>query len=425
MRIEEIHIQNFKGFSDVTFRLNKNFTVFIGENASGKTSVLDTIAIAAGSFFVGIDGVSPRNIQEREIRVATIDGQPKPQKPLVIQAKGMLPGKQELITWSRTIVGKKTTHKDAKNLIKIASDMHANSRKRSGVLFPAIVYFSTGRLWAEHEKIGFQKQTEGVVAAYTNALSAKSSSKEFLSWFKTQEDAVQKFGQPLDIAHLKAMKSTILRLIPDERWQDLAFDHKTGDLVGIFTDSDGKKNKLAYNQLSDGFRNIVGIAADIAYRCIQLNPHLGERAVLDTPGIVLIDELDLHLHPNWQRRVVEDLKRTFPLLQFVATTHSPFIVQSLKTDELINLDRITDVNLQRLSIEEIATSVMGAEAVFSRENHQQESISQQYLDILEKQNGSQPKHLAQDLDALEQKISDPAVRAFLQMQRLKKNTGNA
>jgi predicted ATP-binding protein involved in virulence len=126
--------------------------------------------------------------------------------------------------------------------------------------------------------------------------------------------------------------------------------------VGIFTDDKGVKNKLAFSQLSDGYRNAISLAADIAYRCIQLNPALGERAVLDSEGIVLIDEIDMHLHPNWQQHFISDLKKAFPKIQFVATTHSLSIVHSLREKELINLDETEGVEGDpfKLSYEEIA-----------------------------------------------------------------------
>lgn len=93
-----------------------------------------------------------------------------------------------------------------------------------------------------------------------------------------------------------------------------------------------------FSELSDGYRNVVAIAADLAIKAAMLNPQLAEKALVMTPGVVLIDELDLHLHPKWQRRVIGDLRRTFPLLQFICTTHSPFLIQSLQSgDELILL----------------------------------------------------------------------------------------
>ena len=432
MRIDTIEIRNFKGFADEIFHLNPRFTVFIGDNAQGKTSVLDALAVAVGSFFIGIEGVSSRTIADNEIRVVTIDGQPKPQKPVHIKATWNI-NERDLKIWTfgvktsslerkRGIETQKTTHKEARQIISFAENLLHNSRLASGTIFPVIAYQGTGRLWALHEKVSYQAQEEGVIMAYTNALSAKASPKEFLSWFKTQEDSIRKFEQPLDIAHLKAFKKVITDIIPDKKWQDVAFDNKTNELTGIFTSEGGKKEKLKFSQLSDGFRNIVALAADIAYRCIQLNPHLGEKVIEESPGVVLIDELDLHLHPNWQRRIVEDLKKTFPKIQFVATTHSPFIVQSLGADELINLDAISEVSPKELSIDVISQEIMGVESNYGIENTNEENETQGYLSLLlEAEKSANPTNYLKKLETIENNVSDPSLRAFLKMNRISKN----
>jgi hypothetical protein len=110
--------------------------------------------------------------------------------------------------------------------------------------------------------------------------------------------------------------------------------------------------------LSDGQRTILAMVADIAYRAAQLNPQLERNAPQETPGIVLIDELDLHLHPNWQRKIVNTLKTTFPKIQFFASTHSPFIIQSLQPGELVDLDG-RHAEYADKSIEDIAEQQMG------------------------------------------------------------------
>lgn len=424
MRIDKIRIKNFKGFEDKTFSLNPQFTVFIGDNAKGKTSVLNALSIAMGSFFLGIEGVDSRNIQDNEVRVKTIDGQPRPQKPVMIAAEWQ-PSSHErelwkdyaikqTMSWKREIEKSNTTSKDAKDVKRFAESLLQASRERSGVVFPILAYYGTGRLWAFHDKLNYQKQEEGIKMAYTYALSAKASPKEFLEWFKTQEDSVSKFEQPLDIAHLNAFKTLITNLIPDNRWRDIAFDNKVNDLTGIFTTDEGKKEKLKFSQLSDGFRNLVAIAGDLAYRCIQLNPHLGENVIGNTPGIVLIDELDMHLHPNWQRRIVEDLKRSFPRIQFVATTHSPFIVQSLKSDEVWNLDKIMDVAPNELKIDTVATEIMGVSSPYSEGNEELERKSKKFMEDLET---DKP---IEELEKQLEEISDPAVRAFLALQKMSK-----
>lgn len=367
MRIDRIQVKNFKGFEDQNFEFKSRFSVLIGENASGKTSVLDALAVAMGSFFLGLEEVKPRNIKADEIRLLTIDGQPKPQKPVEIKAYGQIDGQN--IEWSRTLDRKNTTNKDAKQLKNIAAEKLKESRRENRdvnkITFPLLCYHGTGRLHVEHEATKYQTQIEGILRGYNNALSIKSSSLAFLNWYKTQEDEIFKFGGELEKAHLQAFQNCILELVPDQRWQKMYFSRKDDNLFGIFTDLDQKQHRLPYTQLSDGYRSIISLAADLAYRCIQLNPHLGQLAVKDTPGIVLIDELDLHLHPNWQKRIVADLKRVFPKVQFVATTHSPFIIQSLDAHEVMDLRKDNHEVPKDLSLSKVVTQIMGVDGLRS------------------------------------------------------------
>jgi len=424
MKIKKIHIRNFKGIDDRAFVLDDRFTVFIGENAAGKTTVLDALAVALGSFLLGIEGVNSRKIRTDEIRSITLDGQPRPQKPVIIKAEGEIDG-QPVEPWLRDISNRNTSYKNARSISDIAHKKLDESRKpkaernEKNMVFPVIAYHGTGRLWAEHEKVDYQKQDEGVVRAYTNALSAKSSSKEFMSWFKTQEDTIKKFERPIDMAHFTAFKNVILTLIPEQRWESIEYNFKTDSLVGSFKDNEGNSNWLGYNQLSDGYRNMIGMAADIAYRCIQLNPHLLERAVIDTPGVVLIDELDLHLHPKWQRSIVADLKKAFPLIQFVATTHSPFIVQSLGEHELVNLDKPDDeTDPSTLPLNKIVTGIMGVENIRSDNFDERVKQAQDKLAQINQQNGKMTLDDYQAIskamgEILVNETDDPEYKAYL------------
>jgi len=111
----------------------------------------------------------------------------------------------------------------------------------------------------------------------------------------------------------------------DERYKDL--------IVAI-----GKSDFQMFRNLSDGQRIMLTLIGDLAKRVIMLNPQLGRDVLQQTPGIVMIDELDLHLHPTWQRRVIHDLKRTFPQIQFVVTTHSPQLIGEALPREIRVLD---------------------------------------------------------------------------------------
>lgn len=129
----------------------------------------------------------------------------------------------------------------------------------------------------------------------------------------------------------------------------------------------------------------------------------------------------MHLHPNWQRHVVADLKAAFPNLQFVATTHSPFIVQSLSSRELINLDHLTDVQPKDLRLEDVATGIMSVESPLSLENQYAEEVASKYLSRL--YNSGQASDA--DLTQLEDTVSDPGLRAILRMERLLEEAGKA
>src|SRR5689334_19392424 len=105
MRIKTLRLENFKSFSFREFSFKRRFTVLIGDNAMGKTSVLDALAVALGSFLLGIEGVGSRTIDSSEIRIVDIDGQPRPQMPVVVEASGEVHDKGP-IKWRREIINK-------------------------------------------------------------------------------------------------------------------------------------------------------------------------------------------------------------------------------------------------------------------------------------------------------------------------------
>ena len=177
---------------------------------------------------------------------------------------------------------------------------------------------------------------------------------------------------------------------------------------------DEESNLLPLNLHSDGVHYFTEMVAELAYRCIVLNGFKEEKAIDEAAGIVMIDELDLHLHPKWQRHVVNDLKTAFPNLQFVVTTHSPFIVQSLKSDEIWNLDKLMDVAPDELKIDTVATEIMGISSPYSETNEELYNKSKKFMEDLD--SNKSVGELQGELD----EISDPAVRAFLELQKISK-----
>jgi predicted ATP-binding protein involved in virulence len=205
-----------------------------------------------------------------------------------------------------------------------------------------------------------------------------------------------------------------------EHATELRFDPRREEVVLLFEDREAQP----FDNLSDGQRNVLALAGDIAMRMARLNPHLGEGALEETPGVVLIDEIDLHLHPTWQRHLTEDLRTLFPRVQFVATTHSPFIIQTMREGETIILDERQPVpNPGKLGIEEIAEDLMGVEntAVSPRYQDMKEAAAD-YLATVEKAAADPDEPLEIYEERLARQVApfadNPAFQALLEMKRV-------
>lgn len=443
MRIDKLTLTNYKCFENETFSFNPHFNVIIGKNAAGKTSLLDAISKIASGYIHGI--VAPAKadfIEDGEIRTLILNGQPKPQIPVHIKAQiGLHYQKLEsVIAVEHRIVreeeGRYNVFLSSRNhildLIRVArNDLRQSRMPAENVKFPLIVYYGTGRLWKQQGDVNGFKQTEGVFSGYKDCLNPQASASYFLSWYKTFEYDVYQNNQPDDDLKLKVFKSIISAMVPS--WTDIGYRRSYDDLMGKFKDESGNENLLPFSSLSDGYRNMIGMVADMAYRCIQLNPGLRENVITETEGIVLIDEIDLHLHPEWQKNIVADLKRVFPKIQFIVTTHSPFIVQSLTKEELIILDKEepADKDPWRKSLEEVAEDEMLVSDV-ERSNRFKEmtEIAKEYFTLV-KQNDSEDS-LREKIDNAKFRLDklrvlysdDPAYVAMLETE-LEKNELNA
>lgn len=194
-------------------------------------------------------------------------------------------------------------------------------------------------------------------------------------------------------------------------------NNKSGELETV-----QEIRRLPVKFLSDGERSLIAIGIDIAYRLAQLNED--SDSPLDVgEGVVMIDELDLHLHPQWQRTVVESLRTAFPKLQFICTTHSLFLIQSQRKGNLIQLDRVGDEEepaeqFHHMSIEDIAEDVQGVKMPQRSQWHFEimKVASEYYRKLKEAElNHDQDiEELRQELDALSLRYSnDPFVAATL------------
>lgn len=379
MIIKNIHIENFKGIENKDIYFNDQFTVLIGNNGAGKSSILDAVSVAMGTVLMktgasfGYSGAKTRPLFKDEIRKVIIS--PDNIEYTNVVLSGQLFYESQTLDWYRCqlINAKSLSYKDASKLTGLGDSFAKNIQLPLNL--PLFVHHTTARLWGNiYDKSKTQKIGSRLDGYYA-CLDSRSIKDIFFYWFKTFEDSALKFNK--DKSLYNAFTQAITSVVPE--WNKIHFSWELNDLMGLTNNN----NWLPLRNLSDGYRSIVHLTADIAYRAIKLNPHLGDRAVIETEGIVMIDEIDMHLHPKWQRHIVDDLKRTFPKIQFIVTTHSPFIVQSLKADEVINLDgNELSENPDVLTIEENAF-YMGVTDDNSYKFERKEKLATEYLELLD------------------------------------------
>ncbi|MEH6932737.1 AAA family ATPase [Bacillus sp. JJ783] len=424
MIIHDLKLENFYGFEERYITFSDKFTVLVGDNGTGKTAVLDGLAVALGAFLSGLDGVHSRHIRRDEIHRKIYNQGSltdiQMQFPVRISCTSTVEGHK--LDWSRAVNGKKgtTTSKEARSIIEYASYLQRAVMHGVEVKLPVISYYGTSRLWVQRKEQNNIRRNNDRLEGYEDCLDPASNEKHFFRWMEKMTYIELQRGETPPV--LKAVRKAISECM--RTWKTIGYDVDSQEVHAIKNDN----TAISFHLLSDGVRNMLGLVADLAHRMAQLNPALGDAVIRETPGVVLIDELDLHLHPSWQRRIVEDLKRTFPEVQFITTTHSPFIIQSLEEGELRRLHEedddevVRDEEFVNKSIEDISESVMEIENVQRSEKYKKMyEAAQKYYSLLQEgkqASDAEVEKLKNELDEIESLYSDDvAYYAFLQMER--------
>lgn len=344
MFLKSIKISNFRAIDNVEIKFEKGFNILIGDNGVGKTSILEAISVALGGFLAGIDGIYTKHFTIDEIRcVSELLGQGSYNirhiTPIQVDCDVELDG--ENYNWTRRKSSIKSSRSivEPRDICKKASQLSENP---NGIL-PVLNYQSVSRMWAqkrERTENIFKKDNFSRNVGYIDCLSQESNVKLLLNWCRRMEQISWQENQK--IAEYEAVKNALAKfmsIMNDTDVNRVLYDKKQEELM--YKDKD---KILPIRFLSAGYQSLIWMVLEIAYRMAVLNPNLLIDVTNKTTGIVLIDELDLHLHPKWQWKVVKALKETFPNLQFIATTHSPIILASCKNERVISIG--SDMNIE-------------------------------------------------------------------------------
>lgn len=371
LRLKKLKVKNFRCFENLEMNLNSRCNVLVGINGSGKSTILDALSIALSGYLLGFDDIKGTYIQTEDAHFVTHQAgnriEVQEQFPVIVYAEGIIDDDHD-VKWQRELNGKdrRTTHGNARCIVDYAKKLQ--DAVRSGNMtctLPLTAYYSTGRLWLQkrnrtaHEKGKTLKRQMG----YIDCMAAASNEKQMLQWFADMTYIQLQEGRP--IAELEAVKQAIRQcyMSSDPSISDAYFQYnvKNHELEVTIYRNDTVE-KFPIRMLSDGEKGVISLVADIAYRMALLNPNLFER-VLQTPGVVLVDEIDMHLHPSWQKRIMKDLMNIFPNVQFIVTTHSPSVLANIKEREYVQIVDHFNVNPSRdmiygRSVEEILCDIM-------------------------------------------------------------------
>ena len=356
MQIDNLYIENFKRFSKISIDFEPGVNLFVGENSSGKTTILEAVNVAMGGFFYFQDIKLQRNIKTNEIRLE--------KGVRVLYALVKANSIEDKIEWVRVKKRDKNNDEYLKPRIVIKTEgdvasMHFVKRlplpvsnldsigtlgqqifenfefekdSPQKLITPVIAYYSTQRLFSDARLSKKQNYdaTNGRRNGYLQSLEVHAIKPVLDDWLgkavtkRATKQIKDIFGVDNVLENVERaiiyVAKEFLGLNAVKIYQEPDFDNE------VFLQFE-KEEPLPISYYADGFRNLLYLVMDLMWRASQLNPWLTMKEIAEqVPGVVTIDEIDLHLHPRWQAKVIPVLQTLFPKVQFFITTHSPTVV---------------------------------------------------------------------------------------------------
>jgi len=337
MKVKRLKMQSFRGIGDLTLEFPADEPiVFIGINGVGKSSILDCLAILLSQLIARIQtpAGSGRDFSDRDIT----NGFNETLSEITISIYAL-----PEVTWVLSGGWQEYQKGEPTKYIRIASDrrlesvvdeIHRRLQTRPEANLPLAVYYPINRAVLDTPLEIVEQDSFAQIVAYEQALIGQGAVfVRFFQWFRNLEDVEneERRDNPKYRNHqLEAVRQAIYSIL-------LGFSNlrvRRSPLRMTVTKQD---QELIINQLSDGEKCLLAMVGDLARRLAIANPSIPDP--LQGSGVVLIDEIELHLHPKWQREIIPALTRTFPNCQFIVTTHSPQVISQVKPEGIYILER--------------------------------------------------------------------------------------
>ena len=341
-RINKLYLKDYRLFGStsqtITFSEDRNVTIIVGNNGSGKSSILDAISAVISAFTSNFPGQSIKQFSDYDVHITEEER----------MGDYLNVGAQFSTTYNGDIEIQRYRQGRTKSPEGVLRGVRSYAELLMGKIndnepcnLPIVAYYGTGRgqIKAPERRRDFKKVFTRW-DAYSGALEANANFKQFIQWFDLMEDSERRERESLrdwDFKNksLETVRRALLRFVGDKFTNPRMELHPLRFVMDELLEN-GNKRQIRIEQMSDGYKIITAMVADIASRMAEANPEMEDPLLSN--GIVLIDEIDLHLHPKWQRTIVGRLTETFPNIQFIVSTHSPIIISgALDNAEMIIL----------------------------------------------------------------------------------------
>ncbi len=334
-RLRELRVENYRCFEALTFPLEENNTVLFAENGGGKTALLTALAMGLAVFQRGARKTLKLDAR-RDPRMLTLDenGRREAAGPCSVTWNAAV-GDVESVEWSTTVqpASGRSTNRHRPILEAIEKVRVPGNR------WPLFAWYGVDRMVRNRGRPRPHERVRDRWEAYASSLDPSLDDAPLLQWLQDEmlgDVARQRQGAPERFFDKAVMEATV-RATPGvaNAWYDPV---EQSPMVRFEAG-----HVAPWSELSDGYHVFIALVADIARRAVMLNETDGAEAPARVEGLVLIDEIDLHLHPRWQRAALAGLRKAFPRLQLVITTHSPQVLSSAENRQV---RRLVDGKLQ-------------------------------------------------------------------------------
>ncbi len=342
MHVHKLKLERFRGAQCLPLELHEKLNVFVGMNGTGKSSILDATAILLSWLVNRIkhSGTSGRPITETDIK----NGEASASLEITLDDNG------DYFSWTIAKVRKGHSKKDIASILIPATESAKRiqseiSERHGQVNLPLFAFYPVNRAVLDIPLRIREKHSVDLLSAYDESLTSGANFRTFFEWFREREDLenearrdqqtgiANKSGSILPDPQLEAVRDALAQFMP-------GFKNLTVRRNPLRMEVEKYGERLIVNQLSDGEKCLMALVGDIARRMAMANPVRGNP--LEGESIILIDEIDLHLHPMWQRMIIPKLTAVFPNCQFLISTHSPHVITHVQPENLFLLSMTSE-----------------------------------------------------------------------------------